>query len=117
MRHFDISEFDSPDEPGSGNKMKQKFLDMIDEAREIAGIIFNINSGYRTVLCNVEAGGKPDSSHRTGWAADIDCDDSRSRAIMFNALVAAGFNRIGISKGFLHADCDPSKDPIVYWVY
>ena len=35
-KYFHISEFDSPDEPGSGAGMSPKFLKMLDEAREIA---------------------------------------------------------------------------------
>lgn len=48
MKWFNYSEFDSPDEPGSGHYMDQEFLDMLDEARSRAGIPFVITSGYRT---------------------------------------------------------------------
>ena len=46
-QYFHISEFDSPDEPGSGAGMSHKFLRMLDEARDIAGVPCKINSGYR----------------------------------------------------------------------
>ena len=49
LRHFTFEEFDSPDYPGSGEKfMDREFLDCLDEARDIAGVQFKINSGYRT---------------------------------------------------------------------
>ena len=33
MNYFNITEFDSPDQVGSGRVMKQSVLDMLDEAR------------------------------------------------------------------------------------
>jgi hypothetical protein len=48
LKHFKLSEFDSPDLPGSGKNMNPDFLKRLDEAREIAGVPFNINSGFRT---------------------------------------------------------------------
>ena len=36
MRYFDISEFDSPDEPGSGQYMDDEFLEMLDNARHLS---------------------------------------------------------------------------------
>ena len=48
MLHFELSEFDSPDEQGSGKYMDESFLSMLDDARGIAGIPFVINSGFRS---------------------------------------------------------------------
>ena len=48
LRYFKLSEFDSPDEPGSGAKMQPETLQMLDAARHIAGVPFKITSGYRT---------------------------------------------------------------------
>jgi len=47
MLHFEISEFDSPDEIGSGQYMQSSTLQMLDDARSIAGIPFKINSGLQ----------------------------------------------------------------------
>jgi len=71
LKHFKLAEFDSADAPGSGSKMQPKFLQMIDNARSIAGIPFAITSGYRTEAHNKKVGGVADSSHCQGWAADI----------------------------------------------
>ena len=80
MRHFDISEFDSPGETGSALvHMDATFLSMIDEARAIAGVPFKINSGYRTAERNMAVGGSDNSSHLRGLAADIHCVDDKSR--------------------------------------
>ena len=110
MLHFELSEFDSPDEIGSGKYMDDPFLQMLDDARSIAGITFKINSGFRTKSRNESCGGKINSSHLFGYAADIHCTDSRSRFIIIDALTKAGFNRIGIGNTFIHVDNDPDKD-------
>ena len=55
LKHFTYDEFDSPDSPGSGEKyMDREFVECLDEARDIAGIQFKINSGYRTPEHNRE---------------------------------------------------------------
>ena len=48
MKWFTYEEFDSPDVPGSGHQMREEFLDKLDQAREIAGVPFRINSGMRS---------------------------------------------------------------------
>ena len=117
LKHFTLSEFDSPDAPGSGAKMKPEFLQRLDNARSIANIPFGINSGYRTVAHNAKVGGVDSSSHTEGWAADIACKDGAKRWTIINALLKAGINRIGVSSSFIHADCDPTKPANVIWTY
>ena len=90
---------------------------MLDKARGISGIAFNITSGTRCEDCNLKAGGKTDSAHLTGYAADIKCEDSRSRALIIGGLVEAGFSRIGIHPKFIHADNCPNKVEAVFWLY
>tara|TARA_R110000744_G_scaffold177689_1_gene296624 strand:+ start:271 stop:675 length:405 start_codon:yes stop_codon:yes gene_type:complete len=116
MKHFTLEEFDSPDQPGSGKHMKKEFLEMIEEARDIAGIPFKINSGFRTRTHNEMVGGRVGSSHLAGCAADIHCTNSGNRIKIINALVAAGFNRIGIASSFIHCDNDITKNPAL-WLY
>lgn len=117
MQYFDISEFDSPDAPGSGQHMDDNFLERLDTARGDAGIPFKINSGYRTESHNSRVGGKANSSHLTGYAADIHVAGSRERFLILDALLKAGFTRIGIANTFIHVDSDPSKSPNVIWTY
>jgi uncharacterized protein YcbK (DUF882 family) len=117
LKHFKLAEFDSPDAPGSGAKMKPEFLQRLDNARSIAGIPFKINSGYRTEAHNAKVGGVKESSHCQGWAADIDCNDGAARFIIINALLKSGINRIGVDSGFIHCDCDPTKPQQVIWTY
>jgi hypothetical protein len=117
MKYFNLHEFDSPDLKGSGALMDETFLSMLDEARHIAQIPFKINSGYRTKERNKKIGGVKSSSHLKGLAADIHCVDSNSRFIIVNALIDAGFTRIGIAKTFIHCDISINKPRQVIWVY
>lgn len=99
------------------DKMDADFLNALDEARELAGIPFKINSAYRTPEHNAKIGGKPNSSHLKGLAVDISVTDSRSRFIVLNALISVGFNRIGIADTFIHVDLDRDKSQNVIWTY
>ena len=115
LKYFSISEFDSKDKPGSGSGMQQSTLDMLDKAREIAGVPFVINSGYRTYAHNKRVGGSPTSSHLKGFAVDIAANNQNKSAIL-SAIIKAGFKRIGIGKTFIHVDNDPSKANAT-WTY
>jgi uncharacterized protein YcbK (DUF882 family) len=122
MRYFKLTEFDSPDAPGSGAKMDKEFLAMIDEARHLAGVPFKINSGYRTQAHhnNLEKKGyktAKNSAHLRGFAADIHAPDSRTRYAILQALIKVGFNRIGVANTFIHVDNDPSLPEEVIWTY
>ena len=112
-----MSEFDSPDAPGSGSNMKPELLQKLDNARTIAGVTFKVNSGYRTAAHNAKVGGVADSSHCQGWAADIAATSGTSKFTIVNALLKAGFTRIGIASSFVHVDCDPTKPAQVIWTY
>jgi len=117
MLHFELSEFDSPDDPGSGKYMQETTLRMLDDARSLAGIPFRINSGFRSKSHNAYIGGSKYSSHCYGYAVDIHCTDSRSRSVIIDSLRTAGFNRFGIGETFIHVDNDPEKDDNVIWLY
>lgn len=117
IKHFKPSEFDSPDLKGSGTRMQLSFVQKLDEARELAGTSFSISSGYRTPAHNKKVGGVADSSHVTGWAADIATPTSASRWKILKSLIHVGFNRIGIGRGFIHVDSDPKKAANVSWTY
>ena len=69
--YFKIPEFDSPDEAGSGFKMNYNFVELLDQARGMAGCPFRVSSGYRTKEHNLKVGGRVGSSHCKGLAVDL----------------------------------------------
>jgi hypothetical protein len=115
-KYFDRSEFICTCGCG-GNEIEDGFMRALDEAREVAGVPFNITSGYRCVTHNMAVGGKKGSAHRMGLACDIHAPDSRTRYKILKGLIEAGFVRIGVSKDFIHVDADISKDQEVIWTY
>jgi len=117
MKYFNYSEFDSPDEVGSGKKMNPKLLIMLDRVRDKFDKPMYITSGYRTVEHNTKVGGKENSSHLRGLAVDIACKTSVDRFDLINCLLDVGFNRIGIAGTFIHVDIDSEKAPNVIWTY
>ena len=114
-KNFNSDEFDSRDTKGTGMLMDKQFIEQLQKAREIAGIPFVINSGYRTREYNKFIGGVPNSAHTKGKAADIAIKNDRERYIVLNALILAGFKRIGIYKTFIHCDNDDSLPMRVIW--
>ena len=118
-RYFrdDQADFDSPDEPGSREKMNIAFLDMLEEARALSPIPFKINSGYRSAKHNKRVGGVDSSAHTEGRAVDIRVSNDYERYKIITCLLKVGFNRIGIAQTFVHVDSDPTKNPGRIWKY
>jgi uncharacterized protein YcbK (DUF882 family) len=96
--------------------MDKRFLFVLDEAREFAGIPFIINSAYRSPD-HPESIKNPTSSHIKGLAVDIKVTDSVTRFKIIEALVSVGFTRIGIADTFIHVDLDLDKTQNVIWTY
>ena len=122
MKFFNYSEFDSPDELGSGKNMSPEILEILDLAREKYDKPIKITSGYRTKVYNEglkKRGYKasPNSSHLKGLAVDIHCNNSKARIELVDILVDVGFNRLGIANTFIHADIDKDKPQNLIWTY
>jgi len=114
MRNF------TPDEHtckcGCGqNFMHPKHMEMLDDARDMAGIPFKITSGCRCKAHNKAEGGSPTSSHPKGFASDIEAITDEQRYKIVRSLLIAGFRRIGIKKTFIHVDNDPDKNERRLW--
>lgn len=122
LQHFNYSEFDSPDEPGSGTKMDLEFLKTLDWIRDACGFPFKITSGYRTAAHNQalkDAGHKAvdDSAHTKGKACDIAIANSSQRMEIVKMALRYGISRIGLGDTFIHLDCDIEKPRMVIWLY
>lgn len=117
IKYFKQQEFDSKDPDGSGRgtggNMRLSTLMKLDRARELAGVPFVINSGFRTEAHNRRMGGAPRSAHLRGYAVDIRTSPATQERVI-NALRQAGFHRIGVYKTFVHADDDPTL-PAATW--
>lgn len=115
-KYFDRKEFVCDGE-NCFDQMNEDLLEKLDVAREVCGFPFTITSSWRSEKKNQEVGGKKSSSHLTGNAVDLSCDNSTERMFMIEALLSAGFNRIGIAKNFIHVDVDEDKPQNVIWTY
>ena len=97
--------------------MNQHFIMRLQLSRAIAGIPFVIGSGWRCFDRNKAVGGVDESSHLTGYAADIIAVTSQEKFIVISALLRAGFKRIGVARYYVHVDNDLSKPDQVLWTY
>ena len=116
LKYFSKSEFKCG-QVNCYDKMDRNLLEMLDVARGIAGKPFKINSSWRDKETNRKAGGKSNSSHLRGNAVDISCISSKNRFLIVDALITAGFSRIGIAKTFIHCDVDENLPQNVMWLY
>jgi zinc D-Ala-D-Ala carboxypeptidase len=89
---------------------------MLDWARGRSGVPFVITSGKRTPEQNERAMGVDASAHIKGLAVDLRCDNSPDRYKMVQALLLAGFKRIGVYNAHVHVDRDPDLPQEVCWI-
>lgn len=90
-------------------------IDALEKLRSIYGKSIIVLSGVRCMEHNRRVGGKPNSAHLRGKAADILVTNSPDRFRLLNAAFRV-FNRVGIYKGFIHVDVDESLPQDVCWV-
>src|SRR6056297_2398375 len=101
-RHF-TRDVDFPD-----GDPQPELLELLDEAREHAGIPFVVTSGVRTPERNEAVGGTQSSAHTRGLAADLRAETSRERFLILEALILHGAQRIGVYPTHIHVDVDES---------
>ena len=81
-----------------------ELVSKLDSARHVAGIPFTITSGKRSPEENEKAMGVDGSAHVRGLGVDLRIKDSYERYLMVNALLSAGFKRLGVYDKHIHAD-------------
>lgn len=115
--HFDRKEFAC--KCGCGfDKVSPDLVTQLERLRLFLKRPVQINSGCRCPARNAAEGGKPDSAHLTGEAADIACIDSGTRYEMKHAIYQWSlFNRVGNGKTFLHVDVSMTLPQGVEWNY
>ena len=114
-KYFKEEEFQKCSPSCSLQDMQQSTMDMLDKARELAGIPFVLNSAYRSIEHEKKQGRDGKSAHTLGCAVDLRCNSDCNRWRMIRALIAAGFTRIGVYKPWIHADNSPSHTQNVMW--
>jgi hypothetical protein len=87
----------------------------LEPIRDVVGVMI-IDSGFRCPANNQAVGGKKDSAHLLGLAADIACTNDADRYLLTASLLAHGFKRLGIAKTSVHADIKTSPVPVI-WTY
>jgi hypothetical protein len=96
--------------------LDQELCAMLDRARGLAGVPFQITCGLRTPQQNAAlAEAVQDSAHLTGNAVGLACSDSETRFAMLRGLIQAGFTRLGIYSAHIHADNSPTLPQKVCW--
>jgi zinc D-Ala-D-Ala carboxypeptidase len=82
------------------------FVVLLDKARDIAGIPFVINSGFRTPEHNKNVGGVANSSHLSGKAVDLKAINDEEQWLIVNALMKLNIQRITVYTESNHIHCD-----------
>lgn len=119
MNYFRQEEFKCKCGKCDGGAMNPEFLAKLNQARHLAKVPFIITSGYRCSAHNKAVGGKPNSAHTRGLAADIKFDNGTQAFAILHGLLAAGFVRVGYNQkhGFFHVDSDPTLPQQVFFDY
>ena len=117
LAYFKLSEFDSKDIPGSGDRMRASTLLKCDALRENYGSPLVPSSGYRSPERNKAVGGVKNSSHLLGFAVDFKNITDENLIKFLDASWDAGFRRFGIMTTAIHVDDDPSKTSPAIWDY
>lgn len=116
LRYFTFLDFNRCSPRCDIADMNPEFLAKLDEAREIAGVPFVLNSAFRSVEYELDRGRTGTGAHTLGCAVDIACQSSSWRIKIVSALVQVGFVRIGIAKTFIHVDSSTLHPPGI-WLY
>ena len=98
------------------NNMDARVVGLVGEIQRVTPEC-NVTSGSRCPAHNESEGGKADSPHLRGLAADLYCPNSKLRYLVLRKLFALGIKRIGIGKDFIHLDIDPERTSWVGWLY
>lgn len=117
LRYFKPEEFSRCVPKCNISDMSLSFLQKLDVVRDYAGIVFKINSAYRSSDYDKSKGRSGKGFHTLGRAVDIDCRNSVSRAKIIEACLRVGLS-CGVSSTFIHIDDrdvdEGYLDPIVF---
>ena len=113
-KDFNRSEFacTGKDCCGGSAPMHPELVIALQHLRDLAGVPLKVNSGFRCIKHNKEVGGKPDSYHPLGMAADV-AVPPRMSAVQLVALAEQvpqfANGGIGIYSTWIHVDVRSGK--------
>lgn len=117
LKYFKPSEFTKCVPSCDISQMSPYFLHQLDNARAECGIVFRLNSAYRSPDYDRSKGRTGKGFHTLGRAVDIDCRNSVSRSKILAACRKFGLS-CGVSHTFIHIDnrCSDEgySEPIVF---
>lgn len=112
-QYFDLNEFHCSCSRCSETFVDELLIDKLDKVRAEFGKPLKITSGYRCPEHNASSGGKSNSAHTSGMAADIRPVNNMSVEELdrLYEICLKHFDNIGngINKGFIHVDSRPLK--------
>ena len=114
-KNFSRSEFVCSCGCGTEFDVSESLITKLQLVRNVYGQPIHINSGFRCKERNKAVGGTPSSSHLTGEAADILCDDDRSRHELIYWLHEK-FTRVGVYQSHIHIDVSTEKEQEITWL-
>lgn len=115
-KNFKLSEFTCKCGCGKDD-ISLELVGEVQKIRELYGKPIRITSGLRCIDHNRNSGGRDNSAHLSGLAADIGWDNVTDRHRLLTIIIGMGWRRIGIAKSFVHIDIDNSKAQDVIWTY
>jgi uncharacterized protein YcbK (DUF882 family) len=104
--YFSIAEVACKCGCGKAN-ISRTLLAKLNELRRRLNRPVILNSCVRCEKHNKAIGGKPNSAHLHGWAADVRVDSALEKFEVLEALFDMGIKRIGVYKNFIHFDVAP----------
>jgi uncharacterized protein YcbK (DUF882 family) len=91
---------------------------LLQKIRDSIGTPIKINSGYRDLERNKQAGGSTSSRHLRGMAADISIKNRMEGVKILRTSYIHGCRRMAISSTFVHVDVDtPVSGEFDTWKY
>lgn len=97
------------------NNISPLLVQKLDTIRETLDMPLKIHSGCRCEEYNKKVGGKADSAHTRGFAADVGINGGVMR-YAFLLLALKAFKRVGVYGTFCHVDVDVELPQMVVWV-
>lgn len=113
--NFKLSELQCPCSACDGGSPSPAFVEKLQALRDLSGLPLVIDSAVRCAEHNAAVGGKPDSQHLFGRAADVHFRNGDEMFKILQTAFRVGFQGIGVAKSYIHVDVRSTGE--VGWTY